>query len=182
MSLEETKSGLALARTMISLTNGKIAAIEEMMKAREEGKDLLSMKFATTVPPADGEGDGDDGKKKKRKYTFTPKFDADGNKIKRKMSGYQLYIKKNLDKNSKDNKDFTSVAAKWKLLGEDEKKSWNTKAAELPEVIEKTGDNDQEDAGVAKTPAKSPEKKEKKEKKKKKKKRRDSNGNGSDFE
>ena len=167
---------------MISLTNGKIAAIEEMMKAREEGKDLLSMKFATTVPPADGEGDGDDGKKKKRKYTFTPKFDADGNKIKRKMSGYQLYIKKNLDKNSKDNKDFTSVAAKWKLLGEDEKKSWNTKAAELPEVIEKTGDNDQEDAGVAKTPAKSPEKKEKKEKKKKKKKRRDSNGNGSDFE
>ncbi|GMH75190.1 hypothetical protein TL16_g12441 [Triparma laevis f. inornata] len=143
-------------------------------------------------------GNADDeegGKKKKRKYP--PKFDEDGNQIKRAISGYQLYIKNTLDKTDEDHKDFAKCAAIWKELSEDEKAKWNEKAkAEPPtiiapatpgfeKVVEKETEKDNNDSEPVVSEKKKKKKKDKKEKKEKKA-RKESMGSqsnaSSDFE
>ena len=196
-SLEEAKATLALSRTMVISSQARIDAIGKLMKARDDGKDVLKESNKISRKFSEGEAvpqtPGGDGEKKKRKYT--PKFDADGNRIKKRMSGYQLFMKET--KKEEGNNDFKGVAAKWQTLSQDEKDVFNKRASELPpnvEVLKKGGD-DEEDAAPAGMPnavpagtpkkdaaEKSEKKSEKSEKKKKKKKKRKESGVESDFE
>ena len=195
--MDTLKDALALAQYEVMRANEKLELIETLIAAKQDGQDVIEamQKQMQQMQGKKEAGDEEEGgKKKKRKHA--PKFDEDGNQIKRPMSGYQLYIKSTLNKDDEEHANFTKCAALWKSLDEDTKTDWNEKAKLLPTVIispetpnekvveKETAKDDDASAEPVVTSEKKKKKKEKKEKKEKKA-RKESMGSQStdnDFE
>jgi len=123
-------ASLEVAKLELTLAAQKVKAINDLV---EHGIPLA----ASSEIAASTDGDGDDAAqiKKKKKRVF---IDADGNVIKRAMSGYNMYMTELMKIIGPDGEkpSFGGVASAWKDLSDKEKSDWTVKAkAKVPQSV-----------------------------------------------
>ena len=113
-------------------TKGMIEASLHIAKAERDAAIMKVERFQKMLDEGFKESEEDDkdegGAKKKRK--MTPKLDANGNKIAKKMSAYHAFLREKL-KESKDagkSSSFADIAELWKNVDGEEKAHYETLA------------------------------------------------------